>query len=333
MRYALVLAMVWLTFHDGLRWEIGTDWIHYYDAFVEDDNEHMGAAYRFINRCFRLFTDNYSIFIFCFATFCYCILGKFLAKYSPNPIMSACIYYCSMIGLMGSNRQLLAMSICLLSLNYIFERKKKYFILSVLCATTIHLTAFSFLPAYYLFNLSYRKKTILLIAGCAFLVGVLHLVNKIPFVEYLALIDSMGSGTNLANYVDNFDSSVSVVGSIKRLLFVFLALYVRDYVNSKEYDFFLLLYVIGCTIYLIFNGSVLQVLAGRGAAYYNIYECVVVVYIILHFSADFFERQFLWFVLFAIYFYLMWRDMDFYVLMGEEDIYNPYKCVLFESVE
>jgi hypothetical protein len=97
-------------------------------------------------------------------------------------------------------------------------------------------------------------------------------------VEYLALIDSMGSGTNLANYVDNFDSSVSVVGSIKRLLFVFLALYVRDYVNSKEYDFFLLLYVIGCTIYLIFNGSVLQVLAGRGAAYYNIYECVVVLF-------------------------------------------------------
>ena len=94
----------------------------------------------------------------------------------------------------------------------------------------------------------------------------------------------------------------------------------------------MLLYVIGCVIFLVFNGSVLQILAGRGAAYYNMYECIVMVYAILHFPSEYFERQLIWFVLFALYFYLMWRDMNFYYELEGVDIYNPYKCVLFEQI-
>lgn len=329
-RLALVLALVWLTLHDGLRWEIGTDWIHYYNCFIDNDNEHMGFMYRFINSCFRVFTDSYTVFLLFYAAFTYFVVGKWLHQYSPNPLISICIYYCSLMGIMGSNRQLLAMVFCIISLRFIIERKKWWFIGTILFATTIHITAFSFIIAYFLYNYNYTNKMALIITGVAFVIGMLHLVNKIPFVEYLALFDSMTNNTDTAAYVsDDPVGGVSIVGNFKRLLYIYLALYVRKIIDSKEYDYFLLLYIIGSCIYLIFNGSVLQILAGRGATYFAVYECIVIAYVILHFPVDYFEKQFLWFILFTIYFFLMWRDMNSYFVLDGIDIYNPYKSILF----
>jgi len=329
-RLALFLSVIWLILYEGLRWDIGTDWIHYYNCFVDNDNEHMGFMYRFINSCFRVFTDSYTVFLLFYAGFTYFVIGKWLHQYSPNPLISICIYFCSMIGLLGSNRQMLAMVFCIISLRFIVERKKWWFIGVIMFATTIHITAFSFIIAYFLYNYSYSNKKALIITGVAFLVGVLHLVNKIPLVEYLAILDSMTTNTESAAYFSEESTlSVSIVGNFKRLIYIYLALYVRGFVNKKEYDFFLLLYIIGSCIYLVFNGSVLQILAGRGASYFAVYECVVFAYVITYFPVNYFEKQSLWFILFAIYFFLMWRDMNNYVILTGEDIYNPYKCVLF----
>ena len=329
-RLVLVLAMVWLTLHDGLRWDIGTDWIHYYNCFVENDNEHMGITYRFINSCFRTFTDSYTVFLLFYAGFTYFVIGKWLLRYSPNPLMSVCIYYCSMIGLMGSNRQLLAMVLCVISLPFIFERKLIRFLGVIMLATTIHITAFSFILAYFLYNYSYTNRKVLIFTGLSFLIGILHLVNKIPFVEYLALLDSITNNTGTASYVtDDALLPVSIIGNFKRLLYIYIALYVRGIINRKEYDFFLLLYIVGSCIYMVFNGSVLQILAGRGATYYAVYECIVISYAIINFPVKFFEKEILWLILFAVYFYLMWRDMNSYFVVDGTDIYNPYKCILF----
>ncbi len=329
-RLVLVLAMVWLTLHDGLRWEIGTDWNHYYDCFIYDDNEHMGITYRFLNSLCRLFTDSYTIFLLGYAAFTYFIIGKWLYKYSPNPLISVAIYYCSMMGLMGSNRQLLAMVFCIISLRFIVKREIKWFIGIILFATTIHITAFSFIIAYFLYNHTYTNRKIYIITGISFMIGLLHIINQIPFVEYLALLDGMTNNTNTTSYLsEDFVGAVSLAGSFKRLLYVYLALHVRKYINDKEYDYFLLLYVIGACIYLIFNGSVLQILAGRGAAYFAVYECIVIAYVIMHAPFSFFPKLMTWLVLFMIYFFLMWRDMNSYYLLDGIDIYNPYKCVLF----
>lgn len=329
-RLFLVLAMVWLTLHDGLRWEIGTDWNAYFECFDDGGSDHMGFMYRLINRCIKSVVNSYTFFLLCYAGFTYYFIGRWLNKYSPNPLISICIYYCCMLGTMGSNRQLLAMVLCSISMKYIFERNIRKFIGVILVATTIHFTAFSFIIAYYLYNYSYTNKKIYIITGGAFIIGMLHLINKIPFVEYLALFDSMTSNTSTAVYFsEDSEVAVSFVGNFKRLMYVYLALYVREIVNKKEYDYFLLLYIVGTCIYLIFNGSVLQILAGRGALYFAVYECIVMAYVIKYFSVSFFKKEMLWLGLFIIYFYLMWRDMNYYYLLDGIDIYNPYKTAFF----
>lgn len=331
-KVALILALIWLTLHDGLRWEIGTDWDHYYDFFLNLENEHMGFTYGLFNQLTKSIFDSYTFFLLCFAGLSYLIIGKLLYTYSPNPLVSICVYYCGTMGIMGSNRQLLAMVFCIMSLWFVVRRKKWLFIGTILFATTIHVTAFSFILAYFLYTIKYTNRTVLIVVFGAFIIGLLQLVNKIPFVEYLALIDSATSNTGLESYVSGDKAAgVSIVGSFKRIFYVYLALMARKYVNSREYDFFLSLFIVGCCIYLTFNGSVVQIAAGRGASYYAVYECIVIAYVIMKFPASFFARECLWLILFLIYFFLMWRDMNSYFDLSGIDIYNPYKSVLFEN--
>lgn len=330
-RLAILMALVWLVLYEGLRWEIGTDWEGYYDAFKNEDNAHMGITYNSFMYCFKFISNNYTFFILLLSAISYTALGWLLLHYSPQPFISLCIYFCGMLGIMGSNRQLLALAVCLLSLHFIFKRRFFYFLLTILFASTIHITAFSFLPAYFLLNVSYNKRTILIIIGVVFVIGLLKLVNRIPFVEYLSLIDGMQSGTGLASYVEyNPGLSVSMLGSIKRILFVYLALMMKDVINDEKYNFFLLLYIFSCIIFLIFNGSVLQMVAGRGSAYYGVFECIVIAYIISYAPVDFFRKELLWTVFFIFYLCMMWRDIHNYIILEGVDIFNPYKSVLFQ---
>lgn len=326
----LIFACVLLILHDGLRWEIGTDWESYYNFFVTGEDSHMDIGYRLLNNIIHFFSSSYTFFLLVIASFTYIIFGKMVYKYSVNALMSLCILYCSMLGLLGCNRQIIAMLITICSLRFIIDRKLIWFLLCIGIAVTFHVTAILFLPAYLIANIKYSNKLALAICFASFLIGVTHLINRIPFVEYLAYIDNMqNSTTSFSSYLDSFDGTVSLMGSLKRFAFVSFAVYAKEKTNDKRYNMFLLFYIIGSCLYLVFNGSVLQLVAGRGTLYYNIYECLVIPTAIYKFPVPKRQKKLLWFVFFVFYFYIMWRDMNGYILEVGYDIYNPYKCVLF----
>ncbi len=329
-RPIFILALVWLFIHDGFRWEIGTDWESYYRFFTTGENSHMGLGYTWLNDIFKCFTDQFTVLLIFIAAVTYITLGRFFLRYSPNCLMSITVYYCTMIGMLGCNRQILAMMLTLFSLKFIFERKLLPFLMVMFLALLFHVSSLVFIPAYFLYGKQYTNKFIILALMFAFVVGVTRVINHIPFVNYLSLLDSVTNGaTQYGNYVDNFDSGVSLFGSLKRVLFVSLALCVRNKVNNVYYDYFLALFAAGCFMYLLFNGSVLQIVAGRGAAYYNIYETIVIPFMIIHFPLDVRMKKIYWFCLFLIYFYLMWRDMNSYIEIEGYDIYSPYKNIFF----
>lgn len=325
-----IIAIVWLILHDGLRWEVGTDWGGYFDAFYDDANSHMGFTYRCLNRLFRVFSDSYTVFLITYAIFFYVVISNFINKYSPHPLMAICIYYCTMLKLMGCNRQLLALALCVISLHFIFERKKIHFFILILAASTIHITALTFLPAYYMYHLAYNKRNAWIVLTIAFIVGFFKLVNMIPFVEYLSLLDSFVENTSTARYASySSDFTISNIGAFKRLAIAYMALNVKNRINSEVYGYFLLLYLFGICIYLVFNGTCLQILVGRGALYYNVFECIVITSMLLYYPIGFFGKKILWFIIFLIYFYSMWKDINYYIIATGEDCFNPYKCVLF----
>ena len=118
---------------------------------------------------------------------------------------------------------------------------------------------------------------------------------------------------------------------LKRLIIIFIVIRTRNKVNNSMYDLFLYLYIVGCCIYFLFNGSVLQIVAGKLSTYFNIFECILMPFAIYYFPIKIKKNQraFLWFLYFVVCFALMWKDINTYVRTVGFDIYNPYKTVLF----
>lgn len=329
-RLVLVLSLIWLTLHDGLRWEIGTDWDPYYHFFMGTENSHFEIGYVLLNDIVGAIWKNYTFFLLCFAGFTYFVLYRFLKEYAVQPLMGLCLYYCEMMGSMGSNRSILAMFCCLFSLQFILNKRLVAFMICIIVAMTFHLAAITFLPAYFLFQKEYKDKWIYIALIAAFLINRSGIINRIPFIEYAVLVDSATSTSGFASYVADETTAVSLIGSLKRFLIVYLALQVRRVVDNRLYDYFVLLYSVGAFVFILFNGSVLQLMAGRGSMFYNIFAIILVPYVITNMPYKRDLQLFLFLVIFAFDFFIMWRDMDSYAVATGMDLYNPYKCVFFQ---
>lgn len=328
-RLALLAAIFWLILHDGLRWEIGTDWGPYHDFFMGTENTHFEPGYVLLNYVVGSIWKNYTFFLLCFAGITYFVLFRFLKQYAVQPLMALCLYYCEMMGSMGSNRSIIAVFCCVLSLQFIMSRNLKAFIVTMIVAMCFHLAAITFFPAYFLYQKQYRNQWIIIALLLAFVINRAGLINKIPLVEYAAMVDAASSTSGFAGYIKDEAFSASMIGSLKRFIFVFLALQVRSIINDERFDFFVLLYSVGAFIFILFNGSVLQLMAGRGSSFYNIFSIIVIPYIVLNLPYGRHLKLALWTVIFLLDFFVMWRDMNSYVDMVGYDLYNPYKCVLF----
>lgn len=326
---AYVVMIIAIICIQGFRWEIGTDWDSYYSYFQTGEDQHAGVGYNFLINTFKSLSDNYTLFLLLIAALTFGITGNVFSKHSINPMMSLCLYFCGSLGIWGCNRQILSMLICLLSLQFIFDRKLILFLLCIVLASTIHITALVFLPAFFLYDKGLSPRLLGIIVLLAFFIGYFRLVNRIPFAQYLAMIDGMTSTTELEGYVGFESQGGSIIGSFKRLLFVFLALVASKRSQDAHYSFFLVLYVVGAVGYLMFNGSVLQMFAGRGMMVYSFFEAIVIPFTIYNLPFDKGAKKVLWAVFFLLSFYLMWRDMNSYVIRYGVDVYNPYKTVLF----
>ena len=126
------ILYVMIVIQIGLRWETGTDWEPYLNNFQNTDNYGIvflnvlngyeigyGTFVFLIKKVF----DSYSFFLLLNALIFYWGIFRMAKKYSPYFFISLLFFYATNLGMVGSNRQLLAIIICLWSLEYVFERK------------------------------------------------------------------------------------------------------------------------------------------------------------------------------------------------------------------
>ena len=325
----LFISILWLILYEGLRWEVGTDW-NYYDGFINgyDWGGHAEIGYVLLNNTFSSIFNNYTLFLLFLSTFFYIVIYRLLREYSLSPLLSLCIYYCTMLGYLGCNRQLIALMICILSVKYIVDKNKKKNLFILLIAFLFHTTSIFFLPAYWIVNSTIRIRTIIVLVFITLLIGLLRLVDQLPFVNYITLLDEK-SAEKLSFYITKDNGAYSYLGTIKRLVIIIPSLILLSRNIPQIYKMFFKLYIVGTMIYFVFNGSILMLMSGRGAMYYNVYEILIVPILFLYFFKNKQMRMLIWIIYFSMILYLMRRDMNFYVIAGVGDIYNPYKSVIF----
>ena len=329
-RVLLVFLVVWLILHDGLRWACGTDWFPYYEYYNNCLNEERDfeIGYIILNRIiYSISGGNYTFFLLIIAAFIYCTFYKFFQNYSPIPVLSLLVLYSNLLPLMGMNRQMIAVVICIISVKFILNRQFVPWLLTVMVAMIFHVSAAMFLIAYFL-NRDIPLKFIILFIGGALIIAFSGVMNLVPDSVFSAFGDRISSrGETYMNIDQKFISSAftTVLGLFKRMVWIVLLLLFKKQLSVyRSFNLFFNMLFVGTLIYTVCSGTVFQFVVGRGTIYFTIFQAVLIPMIICAIG-KWNYRLLLWVFVIG----LSWLSISRGINNYPYEVFHPYKTVIF----
>lgn len=266
--------------------DVGTDTNNYHAIFsmVNNGDDWRGEIlYIYLNQLVGLFTDNAVYVTFIVALITITNISWFIYKYSPSLAFSWLTFlgYFSFFGLTNIIRQNLAVSIVLLSIPFIFNRKLIPFLLVILVASLFHFSAIFAIPMYFMYKR--RVPTFLILLCWLFSIAVaftpsvaISVFKSLDFLlpgQYTHYITSDW----LLNSGRAHNSGLGFIFYQLVGLLVFLGLFLQERRVDKleddgfQYNFFLLITV----IYIILNNT-FGLINGLERIYHNYYMVAVV---------------------------------------------------------
>jgi hypothetical protein len=291
LKYGGFFVFLILILQTGLRWETGTDWLPYKSHFDETESiNSIGISlllgfepgYTLFILFSKLISSNYSFFLIIHSILYFGLIFVFLKSTKSSFFLVLFLFYVVSIGYLGSNRQLLAMSIGAFSFKYIEEKKFILFLLTVLLAISFHISALIYF-LFYAFNKRINNTIIISCLCLSILIGY-SFIPEYLFMKFSSIFGVLGTIksefylTETQNSIDNF--KLSTIGLLKRLfLFIILIFNYKKLDNTYIYfKLFFNTYFIGLIIYFLFNNSVI-ILISRGSLYFSVIECILIVYL------------------------------------------------------
>lgn len=152
-----MIVIVPMVFISGLRWEMGTDWINYYNIFLSPDSNYalsMEPGYWYYVKLIKYFTDNYSIFLLITDGACLGGISYLIFRYSGRSFLSLFYSTGTLFWYAGSLRQMLSLLFVTISLRYVFQRKPMQFFICMALGFSFHKSSLFFLINYFIYNSS-----------------------------------------------------------------------------------------------------------------------------------------------------------------------------------
>ncbi len=320
----------------GLRWETGTDWHPYLEHFESIKGYNTTSpfltgfeyGYNLFVWIVKFISKDYSFFLLLHAIIYYFLIVKSFRRYTPYLYLTLMIFYASTMGIMGSNRQLIALAICLYALRYIIEEKPAMFFMFIAIAISFHTTAFLFL-IYYFLNREIKPVVLIVIIGSSYIIG----KTQLPILLFSLFGNAIGGATATKTliYLAKAENSLSeyqlsIFGLIKRLLFISVFYYNRKKIGEilPFYNLMLNGYIIGIAFYFLFIDSLL-VMVSRGSIFFNIMEALLVSAQLFLFNRK--ENKVV-----AITFLLILSFFYFYQsIVTYPDLFLPYKGIFINT--
>ena len=275
--------------------------------------------------------DSYTIFLFIMSCIIIGLKYKSVKGIAVYPLLTLLVDFCDFNGNLFPVRQNLSYALTLYSTKYIIRRELFKFLITISIAASFHMSAWLFIPAYYLYNIKINCRVIfiffIIILGVIF--GDILFGIKISDYFFQNLMGVEGRMAEKAmNYQNEllYDSSAmpSIYGNLRIAILGVLLFYCRKkYIRNSlhgYYDGFFVLWLVGTIVRIIFS-DVSQTLAGRLTFYYTMFEIFLIPMIIM-FSDKLYYRILCWFV-FAVYF-----GVKYYAgFMALPDVFIPYKSI------
>jgi len=332
----LLLSAVMVAFR-GFRWNTGTDWYPYYEAFNEisitdiiDPTKNLTyyeRGFSALNLLIRALFGSYTIYLLIFNVI---IIGL----YSREILRSTLLYSTILLVLYVSRqpfpvRQILATAIVVYGYRFAIRRELIKFILIVIIASTIHRTAIAALPIYLLAHRKLNNGFVLAVyLSCLIIGNNSELISK-AMVSVLNII----YGDNifirkLVHYVNEsteYSLLIKLRVYIKQISFLVFFMFVRaKYAkNIKDYDFYFNLMVVYFALNALFLESADQL--SRISTYYVWGEYVMLVMLLQNMS-----MLYKYYALPIFYIYMLFRyskGLDKY-----SDLYFPYISIFHEHL-
>ena len=297
-KYKTVFAFMcfsFLIFHDGFRWETGCDWnpySYYFEHLISEysiDEPVFEVGYYLFMLPIRLVTDNYTVYLIIHALIFYSALFFFIFRFSTNPFVSILLLYMVTVTQMGTNRQFLAMAICLLALYYLIKGEKIFFIALTIVASFLHTSAL--LCFMFLFLTSRIKQVYLIIVlVLAVVVSLSGIVNDVaPYMAMFIKDDTLAYKFDY--YTSNatgYSFMSSMVSLFRRMIWIIILMIFDGRLQNKPkyYYLFFNMYFFSTIMYVVFNGTVLQLFVSRGLLYFNIAEIMIIPYVLYLFAQN-----------------------------------------------
>lgn len=232
-QFICILIGIQLFIISALRVDTGFDFDDYNNIFIEISHLRIKdfltfpveKGYELLNAFIAIFTQNFQWVIVITAFLTIVILTVVVYRYSENYILSFLLYipFFYFFTLSGI-RQGLALSISLLSFQFLREKKFFKYCFVVFLATSFHYTAIILLPAYFILNIKLTWKKISVFGA---LTLIIYLFTERIFLLMSRLIpkySGYGTGEGIAQYL-NGQSWKSIVVSV--LVFVLMLLFHR----------------------------------------------------------------------------------------------------------
>ena len=332
----LVFVYALFVFQVGLRWQTGTDWETYLLHFEEINNfsdvyytiTGFEQGYSFFVLIVKYLWSSYTAFLVIHALLYYVLVFSAFKKLSPYIFISLLVFYATSMGVMGSNRQLIALGICLFAMRYVVNKNALKFFLLVGFAFLFHSTAVLFI-VYYFLNRDIKQSLIFKILIVSFIIG----KTSLPILAFSFVGDNIGGmgAAKVLYYTERYqeDSALyrlGIMGLIKRLLFIGLFIYNYKFLTAKLSYYRLIFngYFVGLVIYFLFSSSIL-VLVNRGSLYFATMEALLISSQFLMIKNKHYKVNLL-ILLFVVTIFLFFQS-----IAGYADLFVPYKGIFINS--
>lgn len=272
-----LLELVILVTLGTIRWKTGTDWVPYatyfvdYDTWQQFNTGAFESGWALLNFLVKQVTDNYTGFLLVLTALSVFIKAYTIKQNSHYLLITLLAYLCFFLGDIFAVRQTLAVSFCVLGINFIIKRQPFLFLLCVFLAANIHNTAAIFIFAYWLFYARVSNTVIIGLMIVAIAVGVSGILSSL-LAPFNFLFEAIGGdtgnrmstklgiyakGTDLSNSLSK--GTVLLIGILRRSFFIPVYLLMRRQCEAadKRYTGFLNLFIFGNLVYFVFASSLL----------------------------------------------------------------------------
>lgn len=238
------LSLFLLALFSGLRWMVGADYLAYINIFngIVDDRpiETIEVLNEVVVKVIGQIglPQEYTLFLYSFITI-YCF-GSFLNFYSKNKELSLFLFMTLppfYLSTMNQARQWLAVSLVMLSLNYLDTKNYKKLSLFYIIAFGIHKSSLIFSPLYFFVLKPINITKILLFSSGCLLIT--------PFVDYIWSISPYSDYKNFELLNEKFNYSFLYVNAflpVLLIIFYYFKFGLNDFSNKNVLVFNLSIY-------------------------------------------------------------------------------------------